>query len=336
MKKDKILLAHGGGGLLGNELIEELFLPAIGNPILDKLNDQGVFEIGSTRLAFTTDSYVISPLFFPGGDIGELAVYGTVNDLSMGGARPLYLSLALIIEEGFPMEDLSRILSSIRKAAETAGVQIVTGDTKVVNRGGADGIFINTAGVGVVEGNVEVSADNLRVGDAILVSGYIADHGVAVMAKREGLIFENPVLSDTAPLNGLVERILATGAEVHAMRDPTRGGLAATLNEFAMRSSVGVTITEENLPLRNEVMEACEIIGLDPLHVANEGKMVAVVPKEAADTVLEAMKQEPVGEMSRIIGEVTETHPGKVIMKTRIGTTRVVDMPAGDQLPRIC
>jgi hydrogenase expression/formation protein HypE len=336
MKNEKIQLAHGGGGRLMNDLIEGFFLPIIGNPILNKLNDQGVFEINSSRFAFTTDSYVISPIFFPGGDIGELAVYGTVNDLSMGGARPLYLSLGLIIEEGFPMEDLKKIIVSIKSAAEISGVQIIAGDTKVVNRGGVDGIFINTSGIGVIEGDLDISAENLKVGDSVIISGYIGDHGIAIMAEREGLAFNTPVRSDTAPLNGLVYRILQTGAKVHAMRDPTRGGVAATLNEFAKKSNVGIVIKEEKLPIREEVVEACEILGFDPLYVANEGKMVAVVERDSADTVIQVIRKDPLGETAHIIGEVTDSHRGKVIMKTKIGTTRVVDMHTGEQLPRIC
>lgn len=279
MKYEKILLAHGGGGQMSCDLIEKYFLPILGNPILNKLNDQSVFEINSLRLAFTTDSYVVNPIFFPGGDIGDLAVYGTVNDLSMGGARPLFLSLGLIIEEGFPMADLSRILTSINHAAGVSNVQIITGDTKVVNKGAVDKIFINTSGIGVIEGDSDISAENLKIGDKVIMSGFIGDHGIAIMAEREGLMFNHPVRSDTAPLNGLVAGILKTGARIHAMRDPTRGGLASTLNEFARMSKVGIVIEEEKLPIREEVTEACEILGLDPLHVANEGKMVAVVER---------------------------------------------------------
>ncbi len=336
MKKEKIQLAHGGGGLLSSNLIEKFFLPIIGNSILNKLNDQGVFEINASKLAFTTDSYVINPIFFPGGDIGDLSVYGTVNDLSVGGARPLYLSLGLIIEEGFPMEELKKIIESIQRAVEISGVRIITGDTKVVNKGGADGIFINTAGIGVIETDIDISAENLQIGDKVIVSGYIGDHGIAIMAVREGLIFDNPVQSDSAPLNSLVERILQTDAKIRAMRDPTRGGVAATLNEFANKSNVGIKIEEENLPIRQEVREACEILGFDPLYVANEGKLVAVVERDNADTVLRAMRKDPLGKKAKIIGEVTDSHKGKVIMKTTIGTTSVVDMHTGEQLPRIC
>jgi hydrogenase expression/formation protein HypE len=336
MKYDKIQLAHGGGGRLSNELVEELLLPVIGNPILDKLNDQGIFEINSTRFALTTDSYVINPIFFPGGDIGELAVYGTVNDLAMGGARPLYLSLGLIIEEGFPINDLKKILQSVREAADRANVRIVTGDTKVVNKGGVDGIFINTSGIGIVETDLYLSADNLKTGDKVLISGYIGDHGIAIMSVREGLIFKNPVKSDTAPLNKLVESILQTKGEIHAMRDPTRGGVASTLNEFAARSNVGILLEEDRLPIRSEVIEACEILGLDPLYVANEGKAVIIAAAGDADIILKAMRENPTGAQSCIIGEVTEEHRGKVMMKSKHGSTRVVDMMSGEQLPRIC
>ncbi len=336
MKYNKIQLAHGGGGLLSNELVEEFFLPVIGNPILNKLNDQGVFNVNSSRFAFTTDSYVIKPIFFPGGDIGELAVYGTVNDISMGGARPLWLSLGLIIEEGFPMEDLKKIINSIKTATEVSGVQIITGDTKVVNKGEVDGIFINTSGVGIIEGNMNISAENLKVGDKIIISGYIGDHGIAIMAIREGLVFNNPIKSDTSPLNMIVDSILKTDAKIHAMRDPTRGGVSSTLNEFAHKSNVGIVIDENKLPIREEVMEACEILGFSPLNIANEGKMVVIVDEEGADTVLETIRKNPLGKMANVIGEVTDTHRGKVIMNTKIGTTKVVDMITGEQLPRIC
>ena len=336
MNEKKIRLAHGGGGALGNELIEQMFLPILGNPLLNELGDQAVFDISNTRFAFTTDSYVIKPYFFPGGDIGELSVYGTVNDLSMGGARPLYLSLAMIIEEGFPMKDLQDILESIKKAADSVGVLIATGDTKVVDRGSADGIFINTAGVGVIEGDVSLTPKNIEVGDRIIVSGTIGDHGMAILAVREGLIFDNPIQSDTAPLNGLVARVLESGAEVHAMRDPTRGGVASTLNEFAGITGLGFQLEEKALPVRPEVMEACEILGFDPLQVANEGKLIAVVDRDSADSALQIMRNEPLGGNADIIGEVTDEYKGKVVMKTVTGTNRVIDMVSGEQLPRIC
>jgi len=336
MKNDRILLAHGGGGLLSNELVEDIFLPIIGNPILNKLNDQGVFEVNSTRFAFSTDSYVINPIFFPGGDIGELAVYGTVNDVAVGGAKPLYLSLGVIIEEGFSMEDLKKIFTSIKKAAGETGVQIITGDTKVVNKGAVDGIFINTAGIGVIEGNLDISADKLKPGNKVIISGYIGDHGISIMAVREGLIFDNPVQSDSAPLHKMVEYILESNARINAMRDPTRGGVAASLNEFAGKSGVGIVLDESKLPIREEVVEACEILGLDPLYVANEGKLIVVAEEEDAETVLQAIQKDPRGKNASIIGEVTEANKGRVMLKTRMGTTRVVDMHTGEQLPRIC
>ncbi len=336
MKNDKILLAHGGGGQLGNDLVEKCFLPILGNPILNKMNDQGIFEINSSRFAFSTDSYVINPIFFPGGNIGDLAVHGTVNDVSMGGARPLYLSLGLIIEEGFLMSDLEKILHSVKEAALNSDVQIITGDTKVVNKGAVDKIFINTAGIGVIETDLNISADNLQPGDKIVLSGFLADHGIAIMAKREGLVFDKTIESDSAPLNRMVREIVGTGANIHAMRDPTRGGLASTLNEFARGSKIGIFIEEDKIPVREEVAEACEILGIDPLYVANEGKMVAIVRKDGADAVLNAMHNSPFGKMASIIGEVTGSDSGKVIMKSRIGTTRVIDMATGEQLPRIC
>ena len=336
MVGNNIQLAHGGGGLLGNELIEKMFVPILDNPILNKLNDQRIFEVDSSRIAITTDSYVVKPIFFPGGSIGELAVNGTVNDLAMGGALPLYLSLGLIIEEGFPLKDLEKILKSVKRATEAAGVHIVTGDTKVVESGAVDGIFINTSGVGIVDHNLDISSDNLQVGDKIIINGYIGDHGIAILAVREGLIFEKPILSDTAPLNKLVASILQTDAKIHAMRDPTCGGLSSTLNEFARRSNVGIIIEESKLPIREEVAEACEIIGLDPLYVANEGKMVIVVQHSDVETVLQVLKNDCLGGKASVIGEVTDSHRGKVLMNTKEGITKVVDMYTGEQLPRIC
>jgi len=336
MKYDRILLAHGNGGLLGNELVEDFFLPFLSNPMLDKLNDQGIFQIENIKLALTTDSYVVHPIFFPGGDIGDLAVNGTVNDLAMGGAKPLYLSLGLIIEEGFLMKDLQRIFQSIRKAAAEAEVQIITGDTKVVNKGGVDGIFINTSGIGLIDGPLNISADNLRVGDRIIVSGTIADHGMTIIAAREGLIFDNPLKSDTAALNKLVKKMLSTGATIHAMRDPTRGGLSSTLNEFAKKSNVGIVIEEEKVRIRKEVKEACEILGMDPMKIANEGKLVAVASSEDAETLLRTMREDPLGQTAEIIGEVVDSNKGKVIMKTLIGSSKIVDMAMHEALPRIC
>ena len=333
--EDKILLAHGSGGRLSHELIEKSFLPNLANPILNKLDDSAVFEL-SGRLAFTTDSYTVSPIFFPGGDIGKLAVCGTVNDLSMSGAKPLYLSLSFIIEEGFPITELKKIVASIQKATDEAEVKIVTGDTKVVNRGSADKLFINTAGVGVVPEGVNISAGNAQPGDSIIVSGNMGDHGIAVLSQREGLNFQVPVSSDCAPLNKLVAEMLAASANIHCLRDPTRGGLATTLNDFAEQSNVGIQIEEDKIPVDKAVLAACELLGFDPLYIANEGKVVAVVAHADADRVLAKVKQNKYGASAAIIGEVVAEHPGKVIMKTSLGASRIVDMPVGELLPRIC
>ncbi len=331
----QIVLGHGSGGKLTSELIEKIFLPAFGNALLDKLDDQAVLEIHGIRLAFTTDSYVVTPIFFPGGDIGDLAVNGTVNDLAMSGARPLYLSVAFILEEGLATEELQRIVDSMRKAAHAAGVQLVTGDTKVVNRGNGDKIFINTAGIGVIEKPVNISASRARPGDKVILSGYIGDHGMAIMSQRENLEFEGRIESDTAPLHGLVAAMLEAG-EVHSMRDPTRGGVATTLNEIAARSKVGIYLRENDIPIRESVKGACEILGMDALYVANEGKLVAVVAAEAADAMVKKMREHPLGQDARIIGEIVSEHPGMVLMKTEIGGTRVLDVMFGEQLPRIC
>jgi hydrogenase expression/formation protein HypE len=332
--EDKILLAHGSGGKLMHDLIQS-FMPSLANPILDKMDDSAVFEV-SGKLAFTTDSYTVNPLFFPGGDIGKLAVCGTVNDLSMSGARPLYLSLAFIIEEGLAMADLKKIVVSIAKTAAEAGVKIVTGDTKVVGKGGADKLFINTAGIGIVPEGVNISAANAQAGDKIILSGNIGDHGIAVMSKREGLKFEIPIPSDCAPLNGLVADILEITKDIHCMRDPTRGGLAVTLNDFAEKSEVGIVIEEGKIPIAKAVLAACVLLGLDPLHIANEGKLVAIVPQEKANAVLKAMKQHKYGKKAVIIGEVVAEHPKRVVMKTALGASRIIDMPVGELLPRIC
>ncbi len=334
MNEDKIMLAHGSGGKLSHDLIDS-FLGELSNPLLDKLEDSAVFEV-SGRLAFTTDSYTVNPIFFPGGDIGRLAVCGTVNDLSMSGARPLYLSLAFIIEEGLPVAELKKILASIKATAAEAGVKIVTGDTKVVNRGCADKIFINTAGVGKVPEGVDISASNARPGDKIIISGNIGDHGIAVLSQREGLKFHTPVPSDCAPLNGLVVDMLAASANIHCLRDPTRGGLATTLNDFASRSKAGIIINEDSVPVDKAVQSACEMLGLDPLFIANEGKLAAVVPADDAEAILAAMKKNRYGRRAAVIGEVVEKHPGKVVMKTRLGSSRIIDMPVGELLPRIC
>jgi hydrogenase expression/formation protein HypE len=332
--EDKILLAHGSGGKLMHDLIES-FIPELTNPILDKLDDSAVFNL-SGRLAFTTDSYTVNPIFFPGGDIGWLAVCGTVNDLAMSGARPLYLSLAFIIEEGLPIADLKRIIKSIKNAAEEAGVKIVTGDTKVVNQGNADKIFINTAGVGAVPEGVDISAANARPGDKIIVSGNIGDHGIAVLSRREGLKFHTPVPSDCAPLNGLVADMLAASANIHCLRDPTRGGLATTLNDFAVQSKAGIRVEENKIPVNKAVLAACELLGFDPLHIANEGKLAAAVAAEDAESILDAMKRNKYGNQAAIIGEVVKEHPGQVVMKTSLGASRIIDMPVGELLPRIC
>jgi hydrogenase expression/formation protein HypE len=332
--EDKILLAHGSGGKLMHDLIQS-FLPDLANPILEKMEDAAVFNV-SGRMAFTTDSYIVNPIFFPGGDIGRLAVCGTVNDLAMSGAKPLYLSLAFIIEEGLPVADLMKILGSIKKAAAEAGVKIVTGDTKVVNKGCADKLFINTAGVGSVPEGVNISAANAKPGDKVILSGTIGDHGIAVLSKREGLKFDIPVPSDGAPLNGLVADMLAASQDIHCMRDPTRGGLATTLNDFAEKSNVGIRIEEDKVPVAKAVLAACEMLGLDPLYIANEGKLAAVVPDKDAEAVLAAMKKNRYGKNAAIIGEVTAEHPRRVVMKTTLGASRIVDMPVGELLPRIC
>jgi len=333
--EDTILLAHGSGGKLSHELVKKTLLSALRNPLLEKLDDSAVFEI-SGRLAFTTDSYVVSPLFFPGGDIGKLAVCGTVNDLSMAGAMPLYLSLSLIIEEGFPFTDLQRIVASVQQTAEECRVAVITGDTKVVNRGMADKLFINTAGVGLVQQGMSVSSTNAVVGDKVILSGPIGDHGIALLSEREGLRFESSLESDCAPLNGLVADMMAVSHKIHCLRDPTRGGLASTLNEFADSSNVGIRIEEEHIPIHEAVRAVCELMGFDPLYVANEGKLVALVAPEDAEQVLTRMRQNRYGSAAKIIGEVVADHPKKVIMKTPLGTSRIVDMLTGELLPRIC
>jgi hydrogenase expression/formation protein HypE len=336
MKSDKILLDHGSGGKISHRMIKDRLLPVFDNPILSQLNDGAIFELHGVRMAFSTDSYTVDPIFFPGGDIGELAVYGTVNDLAMCGASPVYLSAALIIEEGFPTEQLDTILSSMAKAAQTAGVAVVTGDTKVVPKGMADKIFINTSGIGVIPDGVEVASHKARPGDRVILSGTIADHGVSVLARREGLSFETSIRSDTAPLNHMVRAMLAAGCGVHALRDPTRGGLGTALNEIAEQSGVGVRIREDRIRVKPEVAGLCELLGLDPLYLANEGKLVAFVAPEDAEDVLQAVRADPYGREATLIGEVASEHPGKVLMDTRIGGTRIVDMLAGEQMPRIC
>jgi hydrogenase expression/formation protein HypE len=318
-------------------LIREVFLPAFQNPILARLDDQAIVRVNGLRLAFTTDSFVVSPLFFPGGDIGSLSVNGTVNDLAMGGAHPLFLSAAFIIEEGLPMETLRRVVDSLRGAAAAAGVEVVTGDTKVVEKGSGDELFINTSGVGLVPEGVRLSADQARPGDRVLLSGSIGEHGIAILAEREGLEFESPVKSDSAALHTLVAAMLAvTRDSIRCLRDPTRGGLSSALNEIAAQSQVGMVIDEQAIRVREEVKGACELLGLDPLYVANEGKLVAIVAPDVAEEILAAMRAHPLGQGAEIIGTVRESHPGVVVMRTLFGTTRIVDMLSGDQLPRIC
>jgi hydrogenase expression/formation protein HypE len=337
LQDGRVEMNHGAGGRAMADLIELLFREAFSNPLLDQSNDQARFEVEAGAMVMTTDSFVISPLFFPGGDIGSLAVHGTVNDLAMGGAEPLYLTAAFILEEGLPLADLARITRSMAQAAQEAGVQIVTGDTKVVERGKGDGVFINTAGVGRVLPGVRVSGDLARPGDAVIVSGTVGDHGVAIMSRRKGLSFTTTLQSDSASLNGLVRRMVdAAGGHLHVLRDPTRGGLAATLNEIAAQSGVGVRLRESDIPVREAVRGACELLGLDPLNVANEGKLIAVVAAEAADALLAAMRQHPLGAEAAIVGEIVEDPLGLVRMVTGIGGERVIDWLHGEQLPRIC
>ena len=333
---EKILLAHGGGGKLTHALIKNIFLPEFRNQYLDQLHDGAVVPFGRERLAMTTDSYVVSPIFFRGGDIGSLAVNGTVNDLAMCGAKPLFLSTGFIIEEGLPMETLRRIVRSMQEAATCAGVLLITGDTKVVDRGKADKIFINTSGVGVIAQGIDIGPPRAKAGDKIILNGPIAQHGISIMSAREGLEFETLIESDTAPLNDLVNAMLDTGQEIHVLRDPTRGGVASALNEIGESAHLGIKIDETSIPIAEEVRGACELLGFDPLYVANEGKLLALVESSHADEVLAVMRAHPLGKDSVIIGEVVADHPGTVVMKTRIGSSRVVDMLSGEQLPRIC
>ncbi len=331
-----VLLAHGGGGKLTQQLIQGLFRRQFQSEFLEPLHDGAIIPFAGSRLAFSTDSYVVNPIFFPGGDIGELAVNGTVNDLAMCGAKPLFLSTAFVIEEGLPMEDLWRIVVSMEKAAQRAGVELVTGDTKVVDRGKGDKIFVNTTGIGVVHEGVRIHPNRAMVGDQVILNGPVGQHGIAIMSVREGLEFETTIESDTAPLNGLVDRMLESCADIHVMRDATRGGVATVLNEIAESAHQGIFIKEDKITVRDGVAGACEILGLDPLYVANEGKFVTVVPPAYADSVLSVMRSHECGREATIIGEVVADHPGSVVMKSRIGGTRVVDMLSGEQLPRIC
>ena len=334
--KDTVLLGHGSGGKLSADLVREVFLPAFQNPALAQLNDQAIVSVNGTRLAVTTDSFVVKPLFFPGGDIGSLAVHGTINDLAMGGATTLFLSTAFILEEGLPMDVLQRVVASLREAAQAAGVQVITGDTKVVEKGSGDGLFINTTGIGIVPDGLDLSADRAHPGDKVLLSGYVGDHGIAILAQREGLEFETTIESDSAPLHGLVGDMLRVTNQIRCMRDPTRGGVSSALNEIAAQSGVGIQLQEAAIPVREEVRGACEMLGLDPLYVANEGKMIAIVEADAAEPLLAAMRKNPLGCNAQIIGSVTDKNPGLVTVRTALGTTRVLDMLPGDQLPRIC
>jgi len=333
--EDKILLAHGSGGRLAHDLVEKSFVKTLANPLLARLDDSAVFDVKG-RLAFTTDSYVVSPIFFPGGDIGKLAVCGTVNDLAMSGAKPLYLSLAFIIEEGLLLSELEKVVGSVKKAAGEAGVEIVTGDTKVVPRGSADRLFINTAGVGLIPEGVDIAGDKAKPGDKVILSGAIGDHGIAVMSQREGLSFATTLESDCAPLGGLVAEMLNASQNINCLRDPTRGGLASTLNELAGQSKVSIRIEEKTIPVREEVLGACEMLGFDPLYIANEGRLVAIIPPEDADKVLKAMRKNKYAKDAVIIGEVAARPAGRVVMKTVLGAHRIVDMLVGDLLPRIC
>ncbi|MBI5838064.1 MAG: hydrogenase expression/formation protein HypE [Candidatus Eisenbacteria bacterium] len=333
-----ILMGHGGGGRLTQMLIEKMFLEAFRNPALEQLHDGAVLDVGGARLAISTDTFVVSPLFFPGGDIGSLSVHGTVNDLAMCGAQPLALTAAFVLEEGLPMDGLWRITRSLQAAAEQAGVRVVTGDTKVVDRGKGDKIFINTTGLGLVAPGVAVSPRNARPGDVVLLSGAIAMHGIAIMSVREGLEFGTTIESDSAALHGLVADVLAAAGPgaVRVLRDPTRGGVASALNEIAAACGAGICLQETAIPVHEQVRGACEILGLDPLYVANEGKCIAIVAPEAAEEALAAMRAHPLGREAAIVGVVTEEHPGQLLLRSRVGGLRVVDMMSGEQLPRIC
>jgi hydrogenase expression/formation protein HypE len=334
-----IVMGHGAGGKLSAELVEHLFLPLFRNPALEGLGDAALVQLGSSRLAFTTDSFVVQPLFFPGGNIGHLAVNGTVNDLAMSGAQPLFLSAGFILEEGLPIEQLGLIAESMAVAAQAAGVTLVAGDTKVVDRGHGDGVYVNTSGIGLLAEGVQIGPQYAQPGDLVIVSGEIGLHGIAVLSVREGLEFGAPVMSDCAALNGLVMAMLHNAAGrrgVHVLRDPTRGGVASTLNEIARSSDVGIVYQESKLPVPVAVAAACEMLGMDPIYVANEGKLVAVVASDAAEEVLAVMRRHPLGAKAAIIGEVTTQHPGMVVARTGLGGTRIVDLLVGEQLPRIC
>ncbi len=336
MKVEKVTLDHGSGGKISHSLMTAVMLPVFDNPILNDLNDGAIFELNGRRLAFTTDSYTVDPIFFPGGHIGELAINGTVNDIAMCGGSPLYLSVGLIIEEGFAMADLERIVRGMGAAAHRAGVTVVTGDTKVVPKGAADKIFINTSGLGLIPEDVDVGSTKARVGDQVILSGTMADHGVTILTQREGLSFESSLTSDSAPLNRMVAEMFSVSTSIHVLRDPTRGGVGTALNEIAQKSRVGVTIVENRIPLRPQVAGICELLGFDPLYLANEGKLLAIVAAEHAGRILDVIRQNEYGRDAAVIGEVVADHPGRVTMETRIGGHRIVDMLTGEQLPRIC
>ncbi|HEY9853617.1 MAG TPA: hydrogenase expression/formation protein HypE [Leptolyngbyaceae cyanobacterium] len=330
-----ILLAHGGGGKLMHQLIEKMFVSTFGTP-KNIQHDAAALTLSANKIAFTTDSYVVRPLFFPGGDIGSLAIHGTVNDLAMAGANPLYLSVGFILEEGLPMETLWQVVRSMQQAAKIANVQIITGDTKVVDKGKGDGIFINTAGIGIIEHSQTISPQSVQPGDVLILNGDIGRHGIAIMAVREGLEFETTIESDSAPLADLVMKLIESGVEIHCMRDLTRGGLASTLNEIALARNIGISINESAIPVREDVQGACEILGFDPLYVANEGRFIAFVPASYIEKALTVMRSHPLGSEAAVIGRVTEDNSSLVTMQSKIGATRIIDMLSGEQLPRIC
>lgn len=333
---DIVTLGHGGGGSLTREMIDEMIVTHLGNPILARLDDGACIDMPGTSLVFTTDSYVVSPIFFPGGDIGQLSVCGTVNDLAMQGAEPLYLSLALILEEGFPLSDLARVIESIGRTAREVGVQVVTGDTKVVDRGHGNGVFINTAGIGSLRPGIDVHVRNARPGDKVIVTGTLGDHGMTVISKREGLEFESTIRSDVAPLADLAARLLKAVPEVHCLRDPTRGGLTAGLCDIAHAAGVGIRVRERAIPVRKEVDAACRLLGIDPLNVANEGKAIVICPPDRADAALEALRSHPLGADACLIGEVAADPVDMVLLETHIGGERILEMTSGEELPRIC
>jgi hydrogenase expression/formation protein HypE len=336
MKDDKIMLDHGAGGKMSHSLINDIMLPVFDNPILSQLDDGAILEIDGMKIAFSTDTFTVDPIFFPGGNIGDLAVNGTINDIAMCGANPIFLSAGLLIEEGFPMEELKEIIGTMAKAAGRAGVKIITGDTKVVPKGAADRIFINTSGLGLIPAGVDIASHKAIPGDRIILSGSIAEHGITIMTKRADMSFESSIMSDTAPLNHMVKKMLSTSKDIHVLRDPTRGGVGTTLNEIALSSKVGIVIYEDRIPVNSQVEALCELMGFDPLYIANEGKLIAIVGRHHAEEILTAMKEDMYGKDAVIIGEVISENPGCVMMRTRIGGTRMVDMLTGEPLPRIC